>query len=386
MIRKDIVYLGTISVLVVLLSISLSGSLFVEKQNQTASTNLEPDVYADSKNLPIQNNDGTFSKIYEHADKSVVQLTSKVSVTNSHLIVNGNPLEYQSTKLGSGFIFDTQGHIVTNNHVVENVETVDVTFSDGNVFPAKVIGADKQSDIAVLEIVDSAYTNFYPLEFADSSEVDVGDLALAIGNPFGLRNTMTSGIVSYIGRLLPNPELGFSIPDVIQTDAAINPGNSGGPLLNHEGKVIGMNAAIQSKSGEFSGIGFAIPSNTLKRIVPALIEDGVYVHPWLGISGTAITPKIADTLQLPRNFKGVAVVDVVKDGAADKAGLHSALFDSEKNLTSADIIVKFDEKEIHSMDELISSIESKQIGDEITLNIIRDGKNIDVSVILQSRP
>lgn len=386
MIKKDWAYVCTIAVLAVLLSVSVSGNFFAENTSQAEPLEIEPNVYGESNEVTTQIDNGILSEIYEYADKSVVQITSKVSITNSNFIINGSPLEYQSTKLGSGFVFDSKGHIVTNNHVVEGIDTVDVTFSDGSVLSAKVIGADKQSDIAVLEITDRADVGFYPLEFADSSEVKVGDLALAIGNPFGLRNTMTSGIISYTGRLLPNPEIGFSIPDIIQTDAAINPGNSGGPLLNYEGKIIGMNTAIQSKNGEFSGIGFAIPSNTLKRIVPVLVNTGVYVHPWLGISGVSITPDIAEKLDIERNSKGVAVMDVVKDSAADKGGLKPALFDSKQNLRSADIITEFDGKEIHNMDELISSIESKKAGDEIVIGVLRDGKNIDISVKLQERP
>ena len=178
-----------------------------------------------------------------------------------------------------------------------------------------------------MQITDD-YSNepITPISFADSSQVNVGDQVIAIGNPFGLSNTMTTGIVSQIGRLLPNKDLGFSIPNIIQTDAAINPGNSGGPLLDNSGNLIGMNTAIESKVGEFAGVGFAVPSNTIKKVVSALIEKGEYDHPWLEISGTTLSPKLAEKLNLPQNFRGALINGVVKDGPADKAGIKDALY------------------------------------------------------------
>jgi S1-C subfamily serine protease len=209
------------------------------------------------------------TRIFKQVENSVVQITGKVSNNNPDIIINDNPSESQSTRLGSGFVYDNEGHIVTNSHVVDEAKTVDVTFVDGNTYTANVIGTDPSSDISVLQIKDSSFlsssgeiSTAMPLVIGNSSDLQVGQQIIAIGNPFGLSDTMTTGIISQVGRLLPNPDTGFSIPDGIQTDAAINPGNSGGPLLNMQGQVIGINTSISSSTGVFSGIGFAIPSNT----------------------------------------------------------------------------------------------------------------------------
>ena len=223
------------------------------------------------------------TSIFKKVENSVVQITSKVSTVDNNVIINGEPL--QSTRLGSGFVYDKEGRIITNNHVVEGSKTVNVTFVDGNTYTAKVVGTDPDNDIAVIQIIDNfSDENLVPLTFGDSSQLQVGQQVIAIGNPFGLSDTMTHGIISQVGRLLPNENLGFSIPDVIQVDAPINPGNSGGPLLNIQGEAIGMNTAIKTNTGEFSGVGFAIPSDSIQRIVPQLIKNGIYNHPWLGIA------------------------------------------------------------------------------------------------------
>ncbi|MFN3654822.1 MAG: S1C family serine protease, partial [Candidatus Nitrosotenuis sp.] len=200
-------------------------------------------------------------------------------------------------------------------------------------------------------------------------------------------NTMTTGIVSQIGRLLPNTESGFSIPNVIQTDAAINPGNSGGPMLNLQGYVIGINTAIQSKTGEFSGIGFAVPSNTIKRIVPSLIEKGSYEHPWLGVAGTSLTPDITKQLGLPKNYKGVFVTAVVDGGPAQKAGLREATYTANGGIKDGDIITALDGRKIRDMDDLIIYIaDNKSVGDSVLLQINRNGDTVELTAILQARP
>lgn len=261
----------------------------------------------------------SLAEIFKKSENSVVQITSKVTTVASNIIINGNPLESQSTKLGSGFVYDKAGHIITNNHVVDGAKTVDVRFVDGNIYSANVVGTDPYNDIAVLQITDDfSEEQLMPLAFADSSQLEVGQQVIAIGNPYGLSDTMTTGIISQMGRLLPNRDSGYSIPNVIQTDAAINPGNSGGPLLDLQGQVIGINTAIQSGTGEFSGIGFAVPSNTVKKVVPSLIETGKYSHPWLGVSGIGLTPEIAKQIGLSKNYKGVLVTTVIKDGPAQK--------------------------------------------------------------------
>jgi len=332
--------------------------------------------------------DDTFTRIYNDVKNSVVQIKSIRTETNSHIIINGNPLDQPSIGLGSGFVYDYLGHIITNNHVVEGSEKVEITFNNGNTYQAKIIGTDVYSDLAVLEIIeDFSSESIMPLDFTDSSFLMVGEPAIAIGNPFGLSNTMTTGIISQTGRLLPNQENGgFSIPDIIQTDAAINPGNSGGPLIDIEGKVIGMNTAIQTKTGEFSGIGFAIPSNSIKRIIPELIENGKYKHPWLGISGMDLNPKIAESLNLTKNYKGVIIVDIVDNGPAQKAGILKAEFDKDNEISNADIIVSIDGHQVKTMADVIYHISNKKVGDKVLVTIVRDGDTKDLYVSLESRP
>ena len=211
------------------------------------------------------------------------------------IIINGLPLSNKSTRLGSGFVYDKQGHIITNTHVIDGASTADVTFVDGNTYRAKLIGKDTSGDIAVLQITDDfSPENLIPIPIVNSSSLQVGQQVIAIGNPFGLSDTMTTGIISQTGRLLPNPDTRFSTPGTIQTDAAINPGNSGGPLLNMLGQIIGINTAINSATGEFSGIGFAVPSNMIIKEVPTIIKTGTYKHPWLGIAGSTTTPDMAE--------------------------------------------------------------------------------------------
>jgi S1-C subfamily serine protease len=333
--------------------------------------------------------------IFKQVENSVVQITSKASNNNPDIIINGNPSESQSTRLGSGFVYDNEGHIVTNSHVVDEVKTVDVTFVDGNTYTANVIGTDQSSDISVLQIKDSSFlsssgeiSTAVPLVIGNSSNLQVGQQIIAIGNPFGLSDTMTTGIISQVGRLLPNPDTGFSIPDGIQTDAAINPGNSGGPLLNMQGQVIGINTAISSSTGVFSGIGFAIPSNTIIRIVPVLIQKGSYAHPWLGISGGSITPDLAQSAGLPRNFKGVVVGSVQPGSPADKASLRGVSQDiMNLNTHIGDIITAIDGHPVKRIDDIINHIEAhKSVGDSVKVTVNRNGKTMDLNVILQTRP
>src|ERR671918_2535676 len=265
----------------------------------------------------------SLNNIFKQVENSVVQITRKVPPPSS--ISPPSPESENATALGSGFVYDNKGHIITNNHVVGDAKIVDITLVDGNRYTANVTGTDIFSDIAVIEIVEENLTELSslppplkPLIIGNSSELEVGEQVIAIGNPFGLAGTMTTGIISQTGRLLPDQLTGFSIPNAIQTDTIINPGNSGGPLLNMNGQVIGINTA-----GLFgSGIGFAIPSNAITRIVPALIEKGNYTHPWLGFTAATLTSDLAESVEgLERNFKGVLVDSIVKDGPADKVGI-----------------------------------------------------------------
>jgi S1-C subfamily serine protease len=393
--------IGAVIILGLLVSITIPASVgfYFEKKNQLNTNEINhKDTVTENKineiakipsdnNLQYDQSNTNLGKIYRNLENSVVQITSTVTTTRSNIIINGNPLEQQSSRLGSGFVYDDEGHIITNNHVVTGVTDVEITLSNGDVFNAKVLGTDEFNDIAVLQIIDD-YSNdpLYPIPFADSSHVKVGDQVIAIGNPFGLSNTMTTGIVSQIGRLLPNQESGFSIPNIIQTDAAINPGNSGGPLLDDNGNLIGMNTAIESKVGEFSGIGFAVSSNTIKKVVPVLIEKGEYDHPWLGISGTTISPKLVEKLNLPKNFRGALINQVIEDGPAAKAGIKDALYTIDKEIASADIVTSIDNMPVKRIDDIIAYVsENKSVGDTVSLQIYRDGNVIDVDVKLGKR-
>src|ERR1051326_1979170 len=328
--------------------------------------------------------------VFQKVENSVVQITSTKSNPNQVIILNGVPSTGRSTALGSGFVYDNQGHIVTNYHVVNGVTKADVTFTDGNTYSAKVVAKDPYSDLGVLQITDDfSEEKIIPIPLANSSAVRPGEQVIAIGNPFGLSGTITTGIVSAKGRLLPNPDTGFSIPNTIQTDAAINPGNSGGPLLNTQGQVIGMNTAIFSSTGVYSGVGFAIPSNTIAKEVPLLIKNGSYAHPWLGVSGGKISPDLIKAVGLPTNYKGVLVASVQPDSPAGKAGLKGLPQGDSVNAPSepGDIIIAVDGHPVRQIDDIINYIESqKNVGDNIKLTVNRNGQIMDLIVSLQDRP
>src|ERR671919_235827 len=267
------------------------------------------------------NNTSTLTDLFEQTQQSVVQVSGTLN--------EADPLF--GISLGSGFIYDNSGHIITNYHVVAGSDPNDIsiTFIDGTVYRARVAGADQYSDLAVLRVEDDIPAEkLIPLPLANSSGLLVGQEVVAIGNPFGLSGSMTEGIVSGLNRLIPVYQdpfsnvatPAFSIPDVIQTDAAINPGNSGGPLLNMRGEVVGINSAIFSTTGGFAGVGFAVPSDTMKKVVPSLIRSGSYKHPYLGVSGIDITPDIAKVMKL-NETKGFLVTDITSGSPADKAGI-----------------------------------------------------------------
>jgi S1-C subfamily serine protease len=331
----------------------------------------------------------TLTSIFKKVENSVVQITAKTPNPNLQIIINGIPLSNNSTKLGSGFIFDRQGHIITNTHVVGGASIADVTFVDGNTYRANVIGKDPSSDIAVLQITDNfSPENLVPLPIVNSSSLQVGQQVIAIGNPFGLSDTMTTGIVSQMGRLLPNPETRFATPGAIQTDAPINPGNSGGPLLNMLGQVVGINTAINSATGEFSGIGFAVPSNMIIKEVPTIIKTGTYNHPWIGIVGAGLNPDIAQSAGLPRNSKGVVVASIQSRSPAEKAGLQGITQNNSSNTHKiGDIITGIDGRHIRSIDDLISYVDlHKSIGDNVVLTVNRHGQILNLNLALETRP
>lgn len=352
--------------------------------NSTASTQQNTNSSSSATSLPLK-------IIFKQAEESVVQITSKIPTAAA------DPQSPNATTLGSGFVFDNQRHIITNGHVVGDAKIVDVTFVDGNRYTAKVIGTDIYSDIAVLQISQNTtqtqqlLSTLKPFVLGNSSKLEVGDQVIAIGNPFGLSDTMTTGIVSGVGRLLPAASgIGFSIPNAIQTDAPINPGNSGGPLLNTQGQVIGMNTAIFSATGTFSGIGFAVPSNTIIRIAPTLIEKGYYLHPYLGLNGATLTSDLSQNLTggaAVTNLKGIYIDTITKNGPADKAGLHGSTIDQYSKKHAGDVIIGVDGRNIVRIDDLISYIDQhKFVGDNITLTVFRNGHAIDLKATLTSRP
>jgi 2-alkenal reductase len=301
-----------------------------------------------------------------------------------------DPEEFFNRGQGSGFVWDDEGHIVTNHHVVNNATDISVTFANGETVPAEVLGSDPNSDLAVIQ-VDLPASELQPVPLGDSSSLQVGQLAIAIGNPFGQEFTMTSGIISAVGRTIRSGNTLFSIPEVIQTDAPINPGNSGGPLLNRQGEVVGINTQIISRSGANSGIGFAVPINTAKQVVPTLIKGEQYEYAWLGITGRTVTPDIAELMELSEDTKGALVIAVSEDGPAEKAGLQGtdqiSNTDEEQEI-GGDIITAIDGQPIDTMDDLITYlIAETRPGDTVTLDVIHaDGQQEQIEVTLGIRP
>lgn len=325
----------------------------------------------------------SISQIFKDVQGSVVQITRENPSASPD-----SPGDENVTSLGSGFVFDKEGRIITNHHVVRDSKNVDVTFIDGNRYVASVIGSDPFNDIAVIDISQNISGQLNPLTLGNSSAVEIGDQVIAIGNPYGLAGSMTVGIVSQKGRLISTEGSQFSIPSVIQTDALINPGNSGGPLLSIGEEVIGMNTAgVLSDSGSFSGIGLAVPSNTISKIVPVLIDKGNYTHPWLGISASTLTSKLTENFEnLSRDFKGVYVDSIIKDGPADNAGLRGSTTDQYGDKHGNDIITAVDSHNVTYMEDLVSYIdENKQPGEKLNLTVIRNQTYLDLNVLLGDR-
>ncbi len=347
--------------------------------------------------------------LFDVVEKSVVQITDAGDTQQSSIT---------GSRLGSGFVYDKNGHVITNYHVVDGTSDnkVYVTFLDGQSYEAEVIGADPYSDLAVIKLLnlnDDVKSKLAPLSLGNSTSLRVGERVVAVGNPFGLSGSLTEGIVSGLGRLMPansdqspptppnlpfpfppfnDPQLqnktenpSFSIPDIIQTDAAINPGNSGGPLLNLKGQVIGINTAIFSNTGAYSGIGFAIPSNFLIKIIPSLIEEGFYKHPYIGVNGFDITPEIAKILNL-RNSTGFLVVNVTDNSPAQLAGLQGGnqtyQIAGRPVQLGGDVIIKIDNRTVKKVDDILSYLENyKKIGDNVTITVLKGGNENATKVL-----
>jgi len=319
--------------------------------------------------------------IYEKVSDGVVNVTS--TAVQMDFFFNAFPTQGS----GSGSIIDTKGHILTNHHVVANAQKLEVTLGDGSKWPAKLVGSDPDSDLAVIRI-DAHKEKLKNIPMGDSKNLKIGQKVLAIGNPFGLQRTLTTGIVSSVGRTIRS-DAGTLIEDVIQTDAAINPGNSGGPLLNSDGEIIGINSAILSPSGGNVGIGFAVPVNTAKRVVPELLSKGYVTYPWIGATIQSLIPEVAKYLKL-KIERGAIIAEVVKGGPADKAGLKGGNQKVQVGnmiaLAGGDIVVKVDQHDVKTNDELIHYIREKKPGDTIVLKVFRKDSLTDVKVTLGERP
>jgi len=330
------------------------------------------------------------NQIYRRDGQGVAFISSELKAQeSSELSPFGQP-EGGGVATGSGFLIDTEGHIVTNNHVVEDAKRVEVKLgSSDKTYTAEVVGTDPATDVALLK-VDAPADSLHPLALGDSSKVEVGEPVVAIGNPFGLDRTVTSGIVSALQRQIQAPN-GFSISHVIQTDAAINPGNSGGPLIDSSGSVIGINSQIQTGGGSGGnvGIGFAVPINTAREVVQQIEEHGEVKHAYLGISGGTITPDLAKALKLPVK-EGVLVNEVVKGGPADQAGIKggdtSATIEGASFRLGGDVITEVDGKKITGMEEVINAVNAASPGDKMELTVDRDDKSQTIAVTLGVRP
>ena len=319
--------------------------------------------------------------VYEKAADGVVNVTS--IAVQMDFFLNAFPTQGS----GSGSIIDTRGHILTNHHVVAGARKLEVTLADGSKWPAKLIGSDPDNDLAVIKI-DVPKEKLKIIPMGDSKNLRIGQKVLAIGNPFGLERTLTTGVISSLGRTIRS-DAGYLMEDIIQTDAAINPGNSGGPLLNSNGEIVGINSAIISPTGASVGIGFAIPVNTAKRVIPDLIAKGYVSYPWIGASIQSLIPEVSGYLKL-KVERGAMIAEVVKGGPADKAGLKGGgqrvQVGNTIVLVGGDIVVKADQQDVKTHDGLIRYIREKKPGDAILLRLYRKGKYEEVKVTLGERP
>ncbi|MCC7448177.1 MAG: trypsin-like peptidase domain-containing protein [Anaerolineae bacterium] len=329
--------------------------------------------------------------LYSRANPSVVSIRVRIPAGNRPIVGdNGQGGQFQMAA-GSGFVFDNQGNIVTNAHVVQGADRVEVTFSDGNIMSATIKGIDLDSDLAVIQ-VQGDFSKYAALPLGDSDAVQVGDVVIAIGNPFEQAGTMTHGIISALNRTVQGLRTSgtgaFSIPGAIQTDAPLNPGNSGGPLINEFGQVIGVNEQIEAPAGQSSGISFAIPVNIVKKVAPALISNGKVDHPYVGISSTSLGLDLNQQLNLPANTRGALITSVSPNSPAAKAGLKAAnVSQNSGTISGGDVIVAVDKQPVQSSDDLISYLFNKtNVGQTVTLTVLRGGQQQDVQVTLAARP
>jgi S1-C subfamily serine protease len=325
--------------------------------------------------------ESTLVSLYQSAIQSVIKIEAVVKKESQTI----GPFQFgpfQREGQGSGFIIDKDGHILTNNHVVDGASSVKVTLHNGNVIDAKIVGTNRENDLALLKVDSDKLGNITPLPLGDSDKVKPGQMAIALGSPFGLEGSITVGIISAIGRSIPSTTQRL-ITDTLQTDAAINPGNSGGPLLNSKGEVIGINTAIEASA---NGIGFAVPINTAKSLLPALLKGGEVSSPWLGIKGVAINHELASKLDLPTS-SGVYVIEVTTDSPAEKAGLRGSGTNEQGQPTfGGDIITSVDGRTVTKVEDLTAYFNSKKPGDEVSLSIYRGDKNLTIEATLGEWP
>lgn len=368
----DISGKNLVAAIVLLLSGALIGGAvsvgYMDQRMDSLNQKIEQ-TNGDGNTVYINSEQSALTQLFQETDQSVVSITT----------VGG-----QNTQ-GSGFVYDESGYIVTNEHVIEDAQRVEVTFLDGDNRNARIVGTDPYTDLVVLKVNKRGLE---PLELGNSSEVRVGQRAAAIGNPFGLQGSMTSGIISQKGRTL-RTEGGFSTPNVLQTDAAINPGNSGGPLLNIQGEVVGVNTAIESDTGVFSGVGFAIPSSTVERVVPELIQYGDYEHPWIGVRGFDVNQDIAEKMNL-ENSTGFLVTTVASGGPAEQAGIRpaqrNATIDGGEIEVGGDVITAINGQTVRGISDILLYLSREaEVGETVTLTVVRDGERVEVPLKLQSR-
>ena len=326
----------------------------------------------------------TLETIYSKVSPSVVLINDDMPATAT---------SEAGAALGSGFVWDTKGDIVTNNHVIDGATNITVTFSDGTEVDASLVAADPDSDLAIIKVNPNGLS-LQPVTM-DTNPVQVGQLAIAIGNPYGEQNTLTVGFVSAVGRLIPSVENAvgptFNIPDIIQTDAAINPGNSGGVLLDDAGAVMGITQSIETESGSDSGVGFAIPESIVAQVIPALITNGVYSHPYLGVTVMSLDPNIATAMNLPPGQRGALLEAVTAGSPADKAGLKAGTTnfsdDGSQVTIGGDVIIAYNGQTVNSSDDLVTDLANEGVvGTPVTLTIIRGGKQMNITVTPAIRP
>ena len=370
----------------------------LQKSNLVNALEPQPATYAAPANAPVRAVDQTLlvnqtalAALYEQVAPSVVNIQVTMGGVRNGLPEPGQPEGAPQQGQGSGFIYDNNGRIVTNNHVVEGADQITVVFNDGRWAKAEVVAADPQADLAVLKVTPPKNMQWQPLPLAEPDGLRVGYTVIAIGNPFGLAGTMTTGIVSALGRGMPIGGLGesrYTLPDVIQTDTAINPGNSGGPLLNLAGEVVGINFAIESPARVNSGVGFAIPASIVRRVVPALIANGKFTYAYLGLSGRAIDATLAAALELPTDQLGVYVAEVVPGGPAAKAGIRAAQPGGAGQIKAgSDIITAIADKPVRRFEDLVSYLVTQaEPGKTVTLTLSRDGQALTVEITLGTRP